>query len=94
MIDRKTNKVFFSAQLTQTYRKCKKPIIEELKKRGVEIDPEIRQTKDIWARGYMPVQIGDNKFMRYKYYPDYLVKKPDKHITKKLTAAFLKTKTS
>lgn len=74
MLDSKTNKVFFSAQLTQTYRKCKKPIIDALKKNCIEIGSDIRQTKDIWARDYMPIQVGDNKFMRYRYNPDYLVK--------------------
>jgi agmatine/peptidylarginine deiminase len=29
-------------------------------------------TKDIWARDYMPIQINDNKFIEYRYDPDYL----------------------
>jgi agmatine deiminase len=31
-------------------------------------------TKDIWAVDYMPIQIEINKFIRFSYYPDYLVK--------------------
>jgi agmatine/peptidylarginine deiminase len=29
-------------------------------------------TKDIWARDYMPIQISDSKFIEYRYDPDYL----------------------
>ena len=47
MLDSKTNKVFFSACFTQTYRKCKKSIMEALKAKGIEIGSNIRQTKDI-----------------------------------------------
>lgn len=94
MLDSKTNKVFFSACFTQKYRKCKKSIIEALKENGVEIGPEIRSTKDIWARDYMPVQIDDNKFMRYKYSPDYLVVNEHlrEFITDKPDCDFLKDK--
>ena len=94
MLDSKTNKVFFSAQLTQTYRKCKKPIIDALKKNGIEIGSDIRQTKDIWARDYMPIQVGDNKFMRYRYNPDYLVKVQgmSEFITDKPECNFLRDK--
>lgn len=94
MLDCKTNKVFLSAQLTQSYRKCKKPIIDALKKNGIEIGSDIRRTKDIWARDYMPVQVGDNKFMHYKYNPDYLVRVQgmSEFITDKPDCNFLKDK--
>jgi agmatine/peptidylarginine deiminase len=29
-------------------------------------------TKDIWARDYMPIQISKDKFIEYRYDPDYL----------------------
>ena len=29
-------------------------------------------TKDIWTRDYMPVQISENTFIQFKYKPDYL----------------------
>ncbi len=29
-------------------------------------------TKDIWAVDYMPIQISENKFVQFKYDPDYL----------------------
>src|SRR5690606_17425359 len=30
------------------------------------------ETKDIWARDYMPIQISKDKFIEYRYDPDYL----------------------
>ena len=35
----------------------------------------LKYTNDIWARDYMPIQLGKNDFLKYKYWPDYLVKK-------------------
>lgn len=35
-------------------------------------------TKDIWCRDYMPLQIGIDKFVQFKYEPDYL--KNDLHL--------------
>lgn len=34
-------------------------------------------TNDIWARDYMPVQIFEDKFWKFWYYPDYLLEKED-----------------
>ena len=35
-------------------------------------------TKDIWCRDYMPIQIGENRFVTYTYNPDYLQKPHNK----------------
>jgi agmatine deiminase len=35
-------------------------------------------TKDIWARDYMPIQASENKFIEYRYDPDYLQSKKDR----------------
>ena len=72
MQDNKTNRVFFSACLTEGYRSCAKAIKDALRENGIVVEKKIRNTKDIWARDYMPIQIGENKFMRYTYRPDYL----------------------
>ena len=74
MQDNKTNRVFFSACLTEGYRRCAKDIKNALRENGIVVEKKIRNTKDIWARDYMPIQIGENKFMRYTYRPDYLWK--------------------
>jgi agmatine deiminase len=37
----------------------------------------LRNTKDIWARDYMPIQVDKNRFVQYQYTPDYLQNKYD-----------------
>lgn len=37
-------------------------------------------TKDIWARDYMPIQVGANEFIQFVYDPDYLKPKKYKHL--------------
>ena len=32
----------------------------------------LKNTKDIWCRDYMPVQISENEFVQFKYNPSYL----------------------
>lgn len=40
----------------------------------LEIDfYDLKSTEDYWARDYMPVQLGKNEFLKYHYYPNYLV---------------------
>ena len=34
----------------------------------------LKYTNDYWARDYMPIQLEDNVFIKYEYYPDYLLK--------------------
>ncbi len=93
MIDSKTNIVFFSSQLSANYRSCKKDILEALKENGVQVGMNIRATKDIWARDYMPIQIDNYRFVRYKYNPNYLIKKGmSKYVTDKPDCPFLKDK--
>lgn len=38
---------------------------------------ELKGTKDIWCRDYMPVQIAPDTFVGYQYTPDYLLIKPE-----------------
>lgn len=39
---------------------------------GIEVK-ELQFTNDYWVRDYMPIQLGENDFLIYRYYPDYLV---------------------
>ena len=43
----------------------------------------LKYTNDIWARDYMPIQLGKNDFLKYKYWPNYLLEKKEdkKYIT-------------
>jgi len=71
--DKDVNVVYFSEKLRTDSRfleTCNQ-IISILESSGIK--PEfLSNTKDIWARDYMPIQISDNKFIEYRYDPDYL----------------------
>lgn len=71
--DKETNTVYFSKLLKTDLRftdTCEK-ISETLLSLGVT--PRfLPNTKDIWARDYMPIQVSKNKFIEYRYDPDYL----------------------
>lgn len=46
-------------------------IINALKSKGIK--PKfLPKTNDIWARDFMPIQVSGNKFIEYRYDPDYL----------------------
>lgn len=69
--DWQTNSVYFSDLLPKQYPipfRAMKAVLEE------EQIPFhlIANTNDIWARDYMPVQLGKNEFMQFIYAPDYL----------------------
>ena len=71
--DRKTNTIYFSKLLKTDLRfsgTCEK-ISETLISLGV-IPRFLPETKDIWARDFMPIQISKNRFIEYRYDPDYL----------------------
>lgn len=74
--DCQTNEVYFSPWLKDKkdghpdfYQK----LINLLRGIGIETK-ELKHTRDYWARDYMPIQLGKNEFLKYRYYPDYLVK--------------------
>lgn len=75
------NKVFFSDILRtdKRYVSTCQMIIQILKKHNIEFN-FLKTTKDIWARDYMPIQISDNKFIEYRYDPDYLQAKKYRRI--------------
>lgn len=53
---------------------------------GIE-SKELKSTNDYWARDYMPIQLGENDFLKYRYYPDYLVKSKNKNDIETITDA-------
>jgi len=71
--DKDTNFVFFSDLLRKKseFRETCTRICEVLDKYAIEYD-FLEGTKDIWARDYMPIQVSKNKFIEYRYDPDYL----------------------
>jgi agmatine/peptidylarginine deiminase len=53
-----------------------KELMTILKEMGIETR-ELKCTRDYWARDYMPIQLGENVFLKYHYYPDYLINRDD-----------------
>jgi agmatine deiminase len=76
IIDAQTNFVYFSDLLIT------KPAYSAFCERLTAILDEhkvdyafLPETNDIWCRDYMPVQVAENKFIEYRYDPDYLQEK-------------------
>ena len=67
--DNQTNKVYFSKRLT--WYNCWKELSRILCEARIDYDL-LENTKDKWARDYMPIQIEKDKFVSYVYNPDYL----------------------
>ena len=77
--DKNTNVVFLSPCLnTKKFGNPKfyKELMTILKEIGIETR-ELKCTRDYWARDYMPIQLGENDFLKYHYYPDYLINRDD-----------------
>ena len=71
--DGDTNTIYFSELLKTDPRfsETTKQIVSTLDKCGA-IYNFLPDTKDIWARDYMPIQINDYTFIEYRFDPDYL----------------------
>jgi agmatine/peptidylarginine deiminase len=71
--DAETNFVYFSGLLKSEpkYQSFHDQLIAILTKHKIEYD-YLPETRDIWCRDYMPVQISMDKFVEYRYDPDYL----------------------
>ena len=76
--DELTNTVFF-AECLKRYPQVLNPAKLNLEANGVRVE-FIKGTKNIWARDYMPLQVGDH-FVKFKYktvgYDDYPILKVD-----------------
>lgn len=70
IIDSETNKLYLSQNL-RSYEKFYNRLISLLTKNDVKYGL-LPETNDIWAVDYMPVQKDVNKFIQFKYEPDYL----------------------
>lgn len=83
--DFETNAIYFSELLKtdKRFSKTFEEITSVLKSIGIE--PKLLPgTKDIWARDYMPIQVAENKFVEYRYDPDYLQGNSDEKKTREL----------
>lgn len=66
-----TDMVYFSELLPQRCPTLYQHLARELTANNI-CHFLLKDTKDIWCRDYMPIQINENRFVFYKYYPDYL----------------------
>jgi len=69
--DKDTNTIYFSEKLKEQFPEISGHIYSSLDLLGADCR-FLPGTKDIWARDYMPVQVNDQKFIQYKFHPDYL----------------------
>ena len=66
-----TNTVYFSSLLQEKCPVLNAHIVDALRKRDIPFT-YLKGTKDIWCRDYMPIQIQKDRFVFYRYTPDYL----------------------
>jgi agmatine deiminase len=70
--DRDTNYVYFSSLIKErpALKSFWQDLEKELKRAGIAYG-FIENTKDIWCRDYMPVQVAPKQFVQFKYFPSY-----------------------
>lgn len=69
LLDSDTNVCYVSKLLTEQTRGME--LIEEILQAGISVEL-LDDTRHIWARDYMPIQISDDKFIGFEFAPDYL----------------------
>lgn len=86
MNDRNTNIVFVSEWLAdpeQGHPVFFRELTKAFKENGVSYDTLSKEdTNDYWVRDFMPIQLSDGEFLKYKYEPDYLIGKYKDTISK------------
>lgn len=68
--DSQTNIVYLSSLLPRQHPKFWEELKSILERHSIKYKC-IANTRDIWCRDYMPVQITKNEFVRFKFFPDY-----------------------
>ncbi len=69
--DNLTTAVYFSDLLPKKCPILNQRIAEVLEANGIPY-AYLSETKDIWCRDFMPIQIAEDRFVYYKYTPNYL----------------------
>lgn len=69
--DSLTNTVYFSGMLPEKCPQLNAQITEVLRNHGIPYS-YLSETKDIWCRDFMPIQIEEERLVFYEYTPDYL----------------------
>ena len=71
LTDYQTNTVYYSSLLPEKCPVLNQHIAEMLGKNQIHY-AYLSETKDIWCRDFMPIQIENDRFVFYKYTPNYL----------------------
>jgi len=77
--DEQTNTVYISDLLKEKYPEVHTALSSTLRQERVPL-LEIKNTRDIWVRDFMPVQLGTDRFVLFIYNPSYLKTKRDRHL--------------
>ena len=75
-----TNKIFIAIGLTSpNYIDATSHLLGGMHRHNVEWSflPHTSSPFNIWARDYMPIQVSNEKFVRFNYSPDYLINSPE-----------------
>lgn len=81
--DKETNKIYFADKLQFNNPEICSEIEKILQSFNCGYD-FLPNTRDIWARDFMPIQVSIDKFIEYRYDPDYLQGNPDDKETREL----------
>ena len=75
LTDNLTNSVYFSDLLSKKCPILNTHLVDMLQKHEIPFS-YLFGTKDIWCRDFMPIQIEEDRFVFYKYTPNYLEDAP------------------
>lgn len=75
--DNQTNKVFLCNCLKTEFPNFFKRFTSLMDSHDIAWEI-IKYANDYWARDFMPLQLSDGTFMKYRYTPDYLLEKPER----------------
>ena len=70
--DNQTNTVYLAEDWPTKFNSIYEELYKKLKSWNVNVK-HLDQTRDIWARDYMPIQLSREEFVEYRYDPDYLM---------------------
>lgn len=63
--------IYFSSLLKQQFPNLTANLEQELHSQKIAFS-YLTDTKDIWCRDYMPIQIDKDEFVLFNYFPSYL----------------------
>lgn len=71
VVDSDTNVVFVADTLERQFPDVYRGLASILNDHAIPLET-IPGTRQVWCRDYMPVQVGEDQFVQFRYEPDYL----------------------